>query len=173
MKRATLAALSATLAITFVWTLGAANAEPAPAAKAGDASLVGVWRLVRYVDRPDGADPVYAFGKQPIGQFIFTADGHISVNIMRNPPAPGAASADIDPDACMPDWYCSYFGTYTVAADRGQWTTQIEGGNIAAYLGTRQSRTFQIVGGRLTIAETYQEAGRTVRAERVLQRVGP
>ena len=148
----------------------AANAEPPPR---GDTSppLVGVWRLERYVDTPEGAAPVYAFGEQPIGQFIFTADGQASVSIMRNPPDPDAVSTDVDPDACLPAWYCSYFGTYEIAADGAGWIVHVEGGNIPAYIGTRQSRTFQIQGDRLTISGDYQEDGRTVRMERVLQRV--
>lgn len=136
------------------------------------APLAGVWRLVSYVDRPEGGAPVYAFGEQPVGQFLFTDDGHVSVNIMRNPPSPDAASTDIDPDACHPAWYCSYFGTYEVTPDGGTWITRVEGGNIPTYIGTSQSRTFKIAGERLTISETYREGGRMVRAERVLQRVG-
>ena len=36
--------------------------------------------------------PVQAFGPHPIGLFIFTADGHFAVNIMRNPPQPNAGA---------------------------------------------------------------------------------
>lgn len=133
--------------------------------------LVGTWRLLTYIDQPAGGEPVYAFGEHPVGQFIFTASGQISVNIMRNPPAPEAASHDIDPDACVPAWYCSYFGTYTVDAAGHRWTTRVLGGNIPSYLGTAQVRRFEISGDRLRIAETYSEGGRVVRAERILERV--
>lgn len=132
--------------------------------------LVGTWRLVSYVDTPEGGDPIYAFGKQPVGEFMFTADGRVSINIMRNPPDPRAATTDIDPDACVPTWYCSYFGTYSVAADGSHWTTHVLGGNVPSYLGTDQSRSFRIEGNRMIIAETYQVDGKAVRAERVLER---
>jgi hypothetical protein len=132
---------------------------------------MGAWRLVSYVDTPDGGDPIYAFGEHPIGQFLFTADGQISISVMRNPPDPQTASNDIDPDACLPAWYCSYFGTYTVAADGSRWIAHILGGNIPSFIGTDQPRTFRIEGDRLILSERYQAGGKTVRAERILTRV--
>lgn len=74
--------------------------------------LVGTWQLQSYADTPEGGAPIYAFGNPPSGLFVFTADGHVSINLMRNPPAIGSTSNDPDPDSCRPDWYCSYFGTY-------------------------------------------------------------
>jgi len=52
--------------------------------------LVGTGRLVSYTDTAEGATPIHAFGADPIGLFSFTADGHVSVSIMRNPPDPAA-----------------------------------------------------------------------------------
>lgn len=132
--------------------------------------LTGVWRLTRYVDTPAGAEPIYAFGEHPVGQFIFTDDGHFSINIMRNPPAPTVASVDIDPDDCIPAWYCSYFGTYRLAESGRQWISHVTGGNIPTYVGTMQTRSFELVGNRLIISESSEEGGRTVRSERVLER---
>lgn len=145
---------------------------PALAGKSA-AALVGTWRLLRYVDTPDGAEPIHAFGERPVGQFQFAKDGHFSINIMRNPPAPAAATVDIDPDACMPVWYCSYFGSYTLAKNGRQWITHVDGGNIPSYIGTSQTRSFEITGNRMIISETYEAGGRTVRAQRVLERMRP
>jgi Lipocalin-like domain len=133
-------------------------------------SLVGTWHLVRYLDTPEGGPPVYAFGNPPAGLFIFTADGHVSISIMRNPPDIDALSTDPDPEACIPGWYCAYFGTYTVNYERGIWVTHVLGGNIPAYLGTDQSRTFRLEGDTLTILESYTAGGQHFRAERVLRR---
>ena len=58
--------------------------------------------LKRYADTPVGGQPVYAFGNPPVGLFVFTADGHFTVSLMRNPPAIYAKSSDPDPDACVP-----------------------------------------------------------------------
>jgi hypothetical protein len=136
-------------------------------------SLVGTWHLVRYVDTPDGGAPVYAYGTDPIGLFIFTADGHISVSIMRNPPDMNNATVDPDPEACIPAWYCAYFGTYSVNYERGTWVTHVLGSNIPTYLGTDQPRTFKIIGDTLTILEAYMVGTQHVRAERVLRRGAP
>lgn len=133
-------------------------------------SLVGTWHLVQYMDTPDGGQAIQAFGKEPIGLMIFTPDGHVSISIMRNPPDINAATVDPDPDACVPNWYCAYFGTYTVNYQRGIWVTHVMGGNIPNYLGTNQSRTFTLNGNTLTISESYTADGRHFQAERVLRR---
>lgn len=134
------------------------------------ATLVGSWRLTTYMDTPEGGEPVYAYGRNPIGLFIFTADGHVSINIMRNPPDVNAPTTDPDPDACSPVWYCAYFGTYSVDLAKGEWITHVVGGNIPAYLNTDQRRTFTLHGDQLTIHESYLEGGKRVYAVRVLVR---
>jgi hypothetical protein len=89
---------------------------------------------------------------------------------MRNPPDVTAATTDPDPDACIPGWYCSYFGTYTVDAKKGVWITHVIGGNIPTYLGTDQPRSFTLSGDKLVIWESYQKGDKRVEAERVLIR---
>lgn len=132
--------------------------------------LVGAWRLEQYVDKPEGGAPVYAFGNPPAGLFVFTADGHVSISLMRNPPNPAETVADPDPDACVPGWYCSYFGTYTYDTSGPRWVAHVTGGNIPSYIGTDQARSFAIDGDTLTILETYEAGGATYHAKRVLRR---
>ena len=132
--------------------------------------LVGTWELVRYVDRPEGGPPIYAYGDPPVGLYIFTADGHVSISLMRNPRDLAAPSSDLDPNACVPSWYCSHFGTYTYDPSGPAWTTHVTGGNIPGYLGTDQRRTFEIIGDVLTVSKTYTANGKLVHAERVLRR---
>jgi len=164
--------LAASLLINCAATAQPLAQSPAPAIK-HDKRLVGTWKLLRYVDIPDGADAIYAFGEKPVGQFVFTRDGQFSINIMRNPPAPETATVDIDPDACIPVWYCSYFGSYRLADNGRQWIAHVDGGNIPSYINTSQTRSFEMTGQRMIIRERYEEGGRTVRAERVLERVPP
>jgi hypothetical protein len=157
--------------ILLVFALSVAQAADALAGAASQANpLVGTWRLVRYADTPRGGKTVSAFGEAPIGQFVFTNDGHMSVHIMHNPPAPKDAVVDLDPDACIPSWYCGYFGTYTFNAREGSWVTHVLGGNIVAYVGTDQKRSFKITRGKLIISETYMAGDVPVTAERVLVR---
>lgn len=151
----------------LIAALALVSCQPAPQQNA----LVGAWRLVSYTDTPEGGAPVMEFGERPGGMFVFSADGHAAFNIMRNPPAPEATSTSVDPDACTPAWYCSYFGTYTVDWSAHTWTLHVEGGNIASFIGTDQTRPFRIEGDRLIIEASYDdEAGRHITAERVLER---
>ncbi len=135
---------------------------PAHGSSAQTYPLVGAWDLVQYVDVPDGGEPVYGLGRKPIGMFVFTADGHVSISLMANPRLAQSATADPDPDACVPDWYCSYFGTYTYDLSGPSWTTHGIGGNIPSYLGTDQRRKFKIEGDMMTISETYVSGGKDV-----------
>lgn len=135
-------------------------------------SLVGSWRLEKYVDTPEGGEPVNAFGERPIGLFVFTADGHASISIMRNPPRSDTSVVDPDPDACVPEWYCSYFGTYSVDWTKSRWTVHVEGSNIPSFVGTDQTRAFTLNGDRIVISDSYEdEKGRRVKTERMLVRV--
>lgn len=152
----------------LIATMTAGQAETAPPP---ENPLVGSWSLEKFVDTPEGGEPVFAFGHQPSGLFVFTPDGHVSISLMRNPPV-SQSRADPDPDACVPDWYCSYFGTYEHEPASGSWVTHVTGGNISNYLGTDQRRRFRIEGDRMIISETYQLQGRAVQAERVLRRLG-
>jgi Lipocalin-like domain len=120
-------------------------------------SLVGTWHLVSYLDTPDTGVPVQAFGAHPIGYFVFTADGHASISIMRNPPNGALQAKDPDPDVRIPDWYCSYFGTYSVDLKQGLYIVHVIGSNEPGYVGTDQSRHFSIDGDRMVISETYME----------------
>jgi hypothetical protein len=132
--------------------------------------LVGTWRFTSFVDTPEGGQPVYAFGKDPIGFFVFTADGHVFLNIMRNPPNAPLEGIDPDPDSCLPDWFCAYFGTYTLDRKKGVWITHVIGTNMPNYLGTYQTRPFMLLGDTLVISESYLANGKRVQAERILIR---
>lgn len=88
-----------TAAAVFLLLAAPAAAHPTVSIKS---PLIGTWQLEQYVDAPEGGTPVYAFGNFPVGLLVFTADGHVSISLMRNPPAVGTASSDPDPDACIP-----------------------------------------------------------------------
>lgn len=154
--------------IVVLATIGLGGCETSAAP---DSSLVGAWQLVKYVDTPDGGAPVEAFGPSPKGMFVFTADGRASVHIMRNPPRPDANVSDPDPDACVPEWYCSYFGSYTIDWSKQSWTIRVEGGNIPSFIGSDQTRRFTLEGDKLVLADSYEDGkGKRVRTERVLLR---
>jgi len=153
--------------------IGLAAAGAAGAAQQADPAspLTGSWRLIRYVDTPAGGSPVYPFGQNPSGLFLFGADGMASLSIMRNPPNPTGPTIANGIDSCQPAWYCSYYGRYTVDAARGRWTLHVEGGNVPTYLNTDQTRAFRVEGDRLIMSSSYEVNGGTVTSERIFQRV--
>lgn len=132
--------------------------------------LIGTWLLVKYVDTPENSEPIFAFGKEPIGHFIFTAGGHVAFSIMRTPPDIENPTSDPDPDACIPGWYCAYFGTYEVDVKRGVWVTHVQRANIPGFLNTDQPRHFKISGDTLVVSETYSNGATRIKAERVFVR---
>ncbi len=160
---------SVALALLFVALVGQGSRGSAVASDAAS-PLVGSWRLVSYRDTPEHGPAVEAFGAQPIGVFTFTADGHVSVSLMRNPPGAKLPNPDLDPDSCNPDWYCSYFGTYTVDMNSGTYVVHVQGTNVANMRGTDQLRHFVLSGDRMVITEIYTQDAQQVRGERVLVR---
>jgi hypothetical protein len=79
------------------------GAQAGAAADTSEANpLIGMGILVKYVDTPENSEPVFAYGKEPIGHFIFTAGGHVAFSVMRNPPNIEDPAPDLDPDACIP-----------------------------------------------------------------------
>jgi hypothetical protein len=158
----------------LAFAIGLSACASAPGATSSN-PLIGSWELLQYVDTPQGGAPAHAFGDPPVGLFVFTADGRVSISFMRNPPRPEDVSIDKDPDACIPMWYCSYFGTYTPDPVDGPggsgWTARVIGGNIPSYIGTEQHRIYALADGVMTIAESYVVDGVTFSAKRVLRKV--
>ena len=152
------------------WLLLATPLAAHPTASAKN-PLVGTWQLEEYVDVPEGGVAVYAFGNPPVGLFVFTAAGHASISLMRNPPAVGSESSDPDPDECIPVLYCSYFGTYQYDPSGPSWTTHVTGRKYSQLSRTDQRRAFTIRGDLLSISETYSADGKTFHAKRVLRRI--
>jgi hypothetical protein len=143
------------------------------------AGLVGTWRLVSFEDVENG-QTIRRFGEKPLGIFIYTADGHVAIQIANpaNPVcvAPGKKSGpgrkdDVAAPACTPeqmqallDGYVAYWGTYTIDAAAGVVIHHVQSDISGGYAGTDQRRPFRLEGDRLVIGD-----GKTW--TRVLERV--
>jgi len=123
-----------------------------PACTAEDESaIVGTWELVRFENFDDGGSS-HPFGENPIGYFIYTQDGHVSIHIQTAEQPKDWTSLRVPPDEGGPEpWYVGYFGRYSVDLDAGTVTHQVEGGTILGYPGTDQERPFVLDGDRLVI----------------------
>ena len=115
-------------------------------------SLVGTWRVVRFCDRDSAGVMGDPLGSDPIGYFIYTTTGQLSIHAMRTPPTGPLAgdSVRLGNLAELRPYYFSYFGTYTITSD----TTvihHVQGGTFPAYTGTDQLRHYRIRGDTLSI----------------------
>ncbi len=151
---------------------------PAPV-QGAPGGIVGTWRLVSFEDVEDGK-VVRPFGEKPEGLFVYTADGHVIIQIAHpaNPHcyAPGKSSGRGKMDvrassACSPeqmrellDNSVAYWGTYTVDMAAGIVTHKVKSDLSNGYAGTDQRRPFHLEGNRLVIGD-----GKTW--TRVLERV--
>ena len=120
------------------------------------------------------------FGDKPVGLFVYTADGHVAIQIANpaNPTCVGAtkknrpgAAAGRDLPVCSPEQaqtllagYVAYWGTYTVDAAAGVVVHHVVSDISSGYAGTDQRRPYRLDGDRLVIGD-----GKTW--TRVLERV--
>ena len=129
-----------------------------PAANAADHlrphPLIGVWRVVRFCVRDSAGRFTQPFGPGPVGYFIYTPRGELSIQFMRTPPVRPFAAGDQAPtDAERRELlgaYFGYFGTYTITSDSTV-VHHVAGGTLPSYIGTDQVRRFRITGDTLSI----------------------
>jgi hypothetical protein len=146
--------------------------QSATPASAHDA-LIGTWRLVAFEDVETGKK-VHPYGEKPLGLFVYTADGHVAIQIA-NPDRPACAIPGSRDTTKIP--YCTpqqalkllessvaYWGTYTVDTNAGVVVHRVRSDARNTYTGTDQPRPFKLEGDRLVIGD-----GRTW--TRVLERV--
>ena len=173
--------------ISANWKLVHRHADPITSARPAESmlpvtapkDLVGTWRLVSFEDVEDGKI-IRPFGEKPVGLFVYTADGHVIIQIANpaNPAcyAPGKKSGRGKMDdrallACSPEQMqallnnsVAYWGTYTVDLAAGVVTHSALSDLSNGYAGTVQLRPFRLNGNRLVIGD-----GKTW--TRVLERV--
>ncbi len=152
--------------------------------QAPPADIVGSWRLVKFEDVEDGK-VIRRFGDNPVGLFVYTADGHVIIQIAdpANPAciAPAKKSGPGKKDdptlaACTAQQALAllagtvaYWGTYSVEVDKddpgkGVVTHHVISDLSNGYAGSDQPRPFRLNGDRLVIGD-----GKTW--SRVLERV--
>lgn len=115
-------------------------------------SLVGTWRVVRFCDQDSAGVVSEPMGPKPIGYFIYTPTGQLSIHAMQTPPT-GPVAGDtvwLRNLAELRPYYFSYFGTYTITSDTTV-THHVQGGTFPDYIGTDQHRGYRIRRDTLSI----------------------
>jgi Lipocalin-like domain len=113
--------------------------------------FIGAWRLVSLeAPGPDGK----IHKSDSTGMFVFTRDGHASVQVMeRNPPAEPAAG----PEQYSHGGYEATFGTYAVDETAHTFTFHVEGALVRGLIGKDLPRSFEFSGNQLVVKSTRPE----------------
>jgi hypothetical protein len=148
----------ATLALAAVLALSQTGcATRQPPEDTGNA-LVGTWKLISIERRTaDGAvvpgvNPVG--GLNPSGTVIYTADGHVSLQIM-----PSGRSREVDilrpltPEQAKETLfgYIAYFGTFTLDTREHIMHIHFDGSLNPSMVGTDGTRSYEVSGDRMTL----------------------
>ncbi|MDO6414161.1 lipocalin-like domain-containing protein [Sphingomonas sp. BIUV-7] len=125
------------------------------AAPVDEWGLVGTWRLVRFENMSKDGAVKTPYGAHPRGYFMYDKTGHLSVQIMRDPPLPAFAADSKKPtDAEKTQAYgafVSYFGTYRVDKVNHLIHHEVEGALDTTYTNTDQIRPYKLSGDTLII----------------------
>ena len=113
--------------------------------------FVGAWRLVSLeAPGPDGkiqkADST--------GMFVFTRDGHASVQVMERNPQPQAHAG---PEQYSQGGYEATFGRYEIDEGAHTFTFHVEGALVRTLIGKDLPRSFEFSGKQLIVKSTRPE----------------
>jgi hypothetical protein len=113
--------------------------------------FVGAWRLVS-LEAPGPEGKIYK--ADSTGLFVFTRDGHASVQVMERNPTPQAAAG---PDQYSHGGYEATFGTYEVDENAHTFTFHVEGALVRNLIGKDLPRSFEFSGKQLIVRSTRPE----------------
>lgn len=155
----------------MLWALALAASVCSPAAsapskhtRAQELGLVGTWRLTRFENTSKDGKLERPYGEHPLGYFVYDPTGHLSVQIMHNPPLQPFASGNevkaTDAEKIQAyDSYVAYFGTYRVDKAKHVLHHQVEGALNTTYTNTDQLRPYRLRGDTLIIELTDPQDG--------------
>ena len=122
--------------------------------------FAGAWRLIR-LEQP-GADG-QLHDVDCTGLFVFTRDGHASVQVMDQNPQ---SSTGAGPRQYSQGGYEASWGTYTVDGRTHTFTFHIDGALVRSLVGKDLPRSYQFSGNRLLVKSTRADEHWSVTWER-------
>ena len=142
-----------------------------------DHRFTGTWRLVSSEFRRSDDTIVYPYGDDALGLLIYTASGHMAVQLLRADRPHFAAG---DPYGGTPDeikaafeGYIAYFGSYEVNEAEGVVTHHVHGASFPNWIGGDQQRFFAFAGNQLILSTPPILAGTaTMTGVLIWERVG-
>ncbi len=125
--------------------------------------LVGTWRLVSFESRTASGEIHRPLGSAPVGQLVYDASGHMSVQLMdpnRRPFESGDFTRGSDAELrAAVGGYVAYYGTYSLDPLRGVVTHHVLGALFPNWVGRDQVRCIRIEGYRLTLTTPPMRVG--------------
>lgn len=107
--------------------------------------FLGAWRLAR-LEEPDANGKVHR--ADCTGQLIFTADGHMSVQVMYRDAQTGASST---PAQYAQGGYEASFGAYEIDDRAATFTFHVEGALVRTLIGKDLRRVYEFSGKQLIV----------------------
>ena len=113
--------------------------------------FVGAWRLVALENQsPDGKTSRI----ECCGMFVFTRDGHASVQVMRR----GSEAQNADaPDQYSRGGYEATYGSYVIDESAHTFTFHVEGSLMQPLIGKDLPRSYEFSGKQLIVKSTRPE----------------
>ena len=108
--------------------------------------LIGAWRLVE-LDQPGSDGKLSRIDSS--GMFVFTRDGHLSVQVMDRMPKQQATPAV--PEQYSQGGYEASYGSYTVDGRAHTFTFHVEGALVRSLVGKDLLRAFEFSGNRMIV----------------------
>ena len=114
-------------------------------------NFAGAWRLA-WLERPGSDGKVHRIDCS--GLFVFTPDGHASVQVMERDPQAEAASG---PPQYSAGGYEASWGTYKVDERGHTFAFHIQGALVRALIGKDLPRTYEFSGKQLIVKPTRSD----------------
>ena len=154
-----LAAVTVTVA-SLLWTSERAAGQAAQPSERRN--LVGVWELISLQDNRRNGDVLDWMGKKPSGSLIYSLDGRMAIQIMRDPPSVADSMWSRDGRVLLPSaspndirdaysGYYAYFGTWEVDERAHTVTHHVRASLRSSEVGARYVRPYELTGEQLVL----------------------
>ena len=114
--------------------------------------FVGAWKLVELDQPGPGGKPDRI---DCCGMFVFTRDGHLSVQVMDRKPRPQSAPAGSE--QYSQGGYEASYGSYVVNAPSHTFTFHVEGALVRTLIGKDLPRSYELSGNRLIVKSARRD----------------
>jgi hypothetical protein len=154
LLRITIFVLSVACAVSL------AAQEPRPAPADVRSKLIGAWRLAWSEDQAADGKMVRL---DETGVIIYTADGHMAVQIRTLKPNGAVGSGPVN---YQQDGYEGYYGAYTVNEADHTVTHHVEGALVKSLIGEKLTRVYKLSGNQLILTSSRPDEHWTICWER-------